>query len=135
MANYQRLPGPWKRCADAAGGNADAGGLLEHILLRYRKEPNTFIQNAGHKWIAQSVRCWQQEVPLAPKRVRAALNKLKEHDLIIIKTAAIGASPTQVTHIRLTPKGMALIASRGQTRKSAEAVMHGILPEMARGVL
>jgi hypothetical protein len=119
MAPYSRNPGPWKRYADAAGGDADAGALFDHILLRYR------TADALHKrwsalWIVQSVRAWQQEVPLSAKRIERAIKRLKKADLIEVKVEPMEHSPTRFTHIRLTAHGAEFLKATGGGAKSSD---------------
>jgi hypothetical protein len=102
---YQRFPGPWKRCADAVYGDAIAGALFEHILLRFRTNDGLLEGDSG-LWIAQSVRCWQDEVPLSQRRFNHALQLLKRANLIEVKVVSLSNwSPSPITHLQLTPKG------------------------------
>lgn len=112
MPLFQRSPGPWKRYTDAAGGSADAGGLFDHILLRFRTN-DTLVERGGKRWIAQAMRCWRQEVPLSDRRLDEAIHRLERCGLIETGVWRISdTSPTRYTYITLTEYGETFLASQ-----------------------
>lgn len=99
---YQRNPSPLAACVNLARRNRVAGEMLHQLAYRFR-QGDALMERGGKVWVAQAVRCWEDEIAASKKQVADAITHLAKLGLVEVAKLRLRAdSPLKITHLRLT---------------------------------
>ena len=102
------------RCTEAAGSHP-AGNLLMRIAFWM---PKAKITIGGHRWVANSAAQWCAQAKLSPQQYKDAIARLRRLGLVITEQHLFGRR--NITHVRLTCRGMAIVAPETPADKGLE---------------